>query len=447
MTRISTTLLARGIAAGVALIAADAGAQQLPPVRPLGAVVSVSKEGLGAVSAARQLPNGKVLVNDINERKLMLFEPDLSSYVVLADSTAATGNAYSSRAAGIIAYAGDSTLFVDPQSLSMMLIDPNGKMGRIMSVPRPQEAGQLIGGPNGTPGFDGQGRLVYRAQPVFRPTFANGQMKLPEMPDSAVIVRVDLATRKLDTLATVKISKQKINMSQDENGRMTVTTMINPLQQVDDWALLADGRVAVLRARDYHIEFVSPDGKVTTTPKLPFDWQRLDDSAKTAFIDSVKVVMEKMRTEATARLGANPGAPGTMGPTAATGGAPAGGAMVFSMRMDGEGPARAGAPAQGGQQSISIPPLNFVQPSELPDYMPPFQAGAARGDADGNLWVRTTKNINGGPVYDVISAKGELIDRVQLPAFRFLAGFGAGGWVYMGVNDGKAVRLEKAKVR
>jgi hypothetical protein len=452
MTRSSSTLLVRAFVAGLALIAADAGqalAQQLPPVRPLGAVVAVSKEGLGAVSAARQLPNGKVLVNDINERKLMLFDADLASFVVLADSTPATGNAYSSRAAGIIPYAGDSTLFVDPQSLSMMLIDPNGKMGRVMSVPRPQEAGQLIGGPNGTPGFDGQGRLVYRAQPVFRPTFANGQVKLPDMPDSAVIVRVDLATRKLDTLATVKISKVKITMGQDENGRMSVSTVINPMQQVDDWALLADGRVAVLRARDYHIDFVSPDGKVTTAPKIPFDWQRLNDSSKAAFIDSVKIVMEKMRTEATARMGANPGGPVTMGgPGGPGGGVPAGGqTMVFSMRMDGEGPSRAGAPAQGGQQQISIPPLNFVSPNEMPDYMPPFQAGAARGDADGNLWVRTSKNVNGGPVYDVINAKGELIDRVQLPAYRFLAGFGTGGWVYMGVNDGKAVRLEKAKVR
>ena len=73
--------------------AADAGAQQLPPVRPLGAVVAVSKDGLGAASAARQLPNGKVLVNDINERKLMLFDADLSAFTVIADSTAATGNA------------------------------------------------------------------------------------------------------------------------------------------------------------------------------------------------------------------------------------------------------------------------------------------------------------------------------------------------------------------
>ncbi len=435
--------------AGLALAAADVGAQQLPPVRPLGAVVAVSKDGLGAVSAARQLPNGKVLVNDINERKLMLFEPDLASFTIIADSTAATGNAYSSRAAGLIPYAGDSTLFVDPQSLSMMVIDPSGKTGRIMSVPRPQEAGQLIGGPNGTPGFDGQGRLVYRAQPVFRPTFANGQMKMPDMPDSAVIVRVDLATRKLDTLATVKITKVKISMGQDENGRMSVSTVINPIQQVDDWAILSDGRVAVLRARDYHIDFVSPDGKVESTPKIPFDWRRMDDSAKAAFIDSVKVVMEKQRVEAVARMGANPGGgPVTVGgPGGAGGGAPTGGAMVFSMRMDGEGPARAGAPAQGGQQQVSIPPLNFVQPSELPDYMPPFSAGSARGDADGNLWVRTSKNVNGGPVYDVINPKGELIDRVQLPAFRFLAGFGTGGWVYMGVNDGKAVRLEKAKVR
>ena len=46
--------------------------------------------------------------------------------------------------------------------------------------------------------------------------------------------------------------------------------------------------------------------------------------------------------------------------------------------------------------------------------------GAQVWDADGNLWVRTSKNVNGGPVYDVINGKGELIDRVQLPAYRFL---------------------------
>jgi sugar lactone lactonase YvrE len=86
-----------------------------------------------------------------------------------------------------------------------------------------------------------------------------------------------------------------------------------------------------------------------------------------------------------------------------------------------------------------------VPPSDLPDYAPPFTAGSARGDLDGNLWVRTSNVVNGGSVYDVINGKGELIDRVQVPAGRVIAGFGKGGVVYMGVKEGTGVRLEQAR--
>jgi hypothetical protein len=53
--------------------------------------------------------------------------------------------------------------------------------------------------------------------------------------------------------------------------------------------------------------------------------------------------------------------------------------------------------------------------------------------------------VNGGSVYDVINGKGELIDRVQVPAGRVIAGFGKGGVVYMGVKEGTGVRLEQAR--
>jgi hypothetical protein len=86
-----------------------------------------------------------------------------------------------------------------------------------------------------------------------------------------------------------------------------------------------------------------------------------------------------------------------------------------------------------------------VAPSDLPDYAPPFAAGAARGDLDGNLWVRTSNVVGGGSIYDVISGKGELLDRVQVPPGRVIAGFGKGGVVYMGVRDGAGVRLEQAR--
>jgi hypothetical protein len=49
-------------------------------------------------------------------------------------------------------------------------------------------------------------------------------------------------------------------------------------------------------------------------------------------------------------------------------------------------------------------------------------------------------------VYDVISRKGELVHRVQLPAGRQIAGFGPGGVVYLAAREGREVFLEKTRV-
>ena len=89
----------------------------------------------------------------------------------------------------------------------------------------------------------------------------------------------------------------------------------------------------------------------------------------------------------------------------------------------------------------------MVSPSELPDYKPAFAPGSTRVDTDGNLWIRTSQNVDARPVYDVINQKGELIDRVQLPANRALAGFGENGVVYLAVRDGTIAHLEKARVK
>ena len=106
-----------------------------------------------------------------------------------------------------------------------------------------------------------------------------------------------------------------------------------------------------------------------------------------------------------------------------------------------------GGAREGGRGGRAQPQLNFVSPSELPDYKPPFGPGATRADAEGNLWIRTSQNVNSLPVYDIVNRKGELIDRVQLPAGRVIAGFGAGGIVYLGVRDADSARLEMARVR
>jgi len=86
-------------------------------------------------------------------------------------------------------------------------------------------------------------------------------------------------------------------------------------------------------------------------------------------------------------------------------------------------------------------------PADLPDYKPAFRSAAARADVDGNLWVKTTALDHGQPVYDIVSAAGVLIDRVKLPPFRTIAGFGP-GVVYLAVVDpDKVVHLERAAIK
>src|SRR5207253_9944560 len=94
-----------------------------------------------------------------------------------------------------------------------------------------------------------------------------------------------------------------------------------------------------------------------------------------------------------------------------------------------------------------FPPLPMVSPSELRDYKPAVQPGSTRADADGNLWIRTSQNVDARPVYGIINRKGEVIDRVELPANRVLAGFGPGGVVYLAVRDGTTAHLEKARIK
>lgn len=460
---LALSLAVAGVAAAQPTGPQAAGA--LPPVRTLGRTIASSAELLGAVSQTRALPDGRVLVNDNLGRKVVLFDRTLQTFSVVADTTSATANAYSSRAAGLIAYRGDSSLFVDPQSLSMLVIDGKGQVARVMSVPRPNEAGQLIGGPTGTPGFDAQGRLVYRAPPdvqrMMRTMSAGGAMpgqpgfQMPQVPESMTVVRIDLDSRKVDTVSAVKIQKTTIQMNQSADGRMSVTNVQNPLQYVDDWAVTADGRVAIVRGQEYRVDWFGADGKVENTAKLPFAWRRLDDSAKTAFLDSTRTALEKLREEQNRRLAAGgAGAPIVIGGPG--GAAMAGGErMVMEFRMGGGDAVRGGPPASGraggdgrggAPQQIQLPPVQLVGANELPDYAPPFSIGAVRGDADGNIWIRTTMGYNGGAVYDVVNAKGVLTDRILVPTGRVIAGFGP-GVVYMGFRDGAGVRLEVASIR
>lgn len=438
-----------GVAVAAAL-SSSAGAQKPPAVRPLGRIERVSTDSLGSASAALAMPGGHVLVNDMTGRRVLLFDSTLSKPHIVADTTGATANAYGERAGTLIAYRGDSALYIDIASLSMLVITPNGAIARVMAIPRPDEAQNLIGNIFGTPGFDARGRLTYRGRGG---GFGGavmlcclGSIRLPapgqrdelldplvqQRPDSAYVVRVDLATRIVDTAVVYKIPKLTTSLKADDQGFVTsLQTTHELLPLIDEWAVLPDGSIAVVRGRDYHVDWLSPDGRWTSSPKMPFDWQHIDDDHKQALIDSAakadQAELDDIAARNTARRASGGG--GGNGGRGGSGG-------------------RAGSVGGGGGGGRGIPVIaGRPQLSELSDYTPPFTAGAVRPDADGNLWIRTSTIVKGQPVYDIVNRRGELADRVQLPAFRTIAGF-APGVVFMAVKDAAGiVHLERARVK
>ena len=430
----------------ILLVAAGSlGAQQAPAVRLINTPDASSKATLGIVAAVRQLPGGRLIVNDIQKRQLLMLDNTLNNATVIADSVSGGANAYGPSAGGIIPYFADSTLFIDPRDLSMFVIDPAGSIARVAAVPRSQDAATLGSNMLGTPALDSKGRIVYRGgigrmtMPAGGGRGAGGPM-IPDFPDSSVLVRVDLTSRKIDTAGFFKITKTKMNVVQSDKG-FSMTSEINPMQIVDDWAVTDDGAIAIIRGRDYHIDWVDADNHITSSAKIPFDWQRLSDEDKVAIIDSTKTAMEAAR----AKMAAG-GGPTMMGPGAG------GGERVTIMQFGaggGDGGGRAKAMTEGAAGAgLNMSPLVFVAPSELPDYRPAIQAGSAKPDLDGNVWIRTSATRAGsiaGPIYDVVNRKGELVDRIQVPAGRTIVGFGKGGVVYMMARDDKAAWLERTK--
>src|SRR5690349_19956596 len=107
MTR--TTILSLG----ALLASTTVAAQQQPPFRQLGPVMATSPQTYGQQVFVRHVKNG-VLVNDVAGRRLMMLDPTLTKFSVVADSTPATVTVYSGQRGNIIAYRGDSTMTIAP---------------------------------------------------------------------------------------------------------------------------------------------------------------------------------------------------------------------------------------------------------------------------------------------------------------------------------------------
>lgn len=397
---------------GALVVPALAHAQDLPtspsganiPLRRVVNVVATDSGVLRTVSGVRHLSDGRVLVNDPLSRRMVILDPTLKKVDVIADTAAGARNVYTA-VTGLIPYLGDTTLFVDRASTAFIAIEPDGTFGTVTSPPKVADMFYMAASSSG---FDAKGRIVYRgyrmqdrtALMAMEMNAMAGNNQVMTTPDSAPILRADFDTRRVDTVAMlrVQVAKSGIQRMQSPTGGQMMISVpyFDPLPVTDEWTILPDGTIAIVRTRDYHIDWIDADGNVTSTPRMPFDWKRITLEDKQQIIDSVR--------KARADWDANN--PPQAGP---------------SMTLDG--------------RTMAMPraPFRTVEPEDLPDYYPPVRAGQVKADPDGNVWVLpATSTVTGaGLVYDVVNRKGEVFERVVLPAGMALAAVGAGGVIYM----------------
>jgi hypothetical protein len=454
-----------------------------PAVRRISTASALSTEQLGSINSVRALPGGRVLVNDGTRRRLLLMDSTLKTIGVVLDSLTDVVNAYGTRAGVLIPEAGDSTLWIDPASYAVLVLDPRAHIARVRSIPRVRDVNWIANpGMYGWAGVDARHHLVYRipaeaGPPAVQPP--RGVPYFPQDPDSGFVVSIDFDTRVLDTLGSVRTPKEPYIVKRNANGGLSVTRLANPMPVSDDWAVMSDGTVAFVRWQDYRIEYRAADGTITSSPKLPYPWQHLDDEAKQHLTDSIGAAQRKlaMTSYVTSVIRwvnlykqsypKNFAIPQGFVPTNGLPrdwklphGATFPATYIYGCAA-GEEPSILTATQRPSciPQPATIPGNTPVMPTmretsvmpwqDLPDYRPPFGQGAVRADADDNLWVRTAAQPGRGApvVYDVVNRKGELFDRLQLPPGYTLVGFGPGRVAYLSMRDARGIHLARVRLR
>ena len=422
-------------AAVIAALAPAARAQTVPVVT-LSASTATSADRFGAILNVRELPGGRLLVDDGKNREVKLLSSSLTTERIVLDSALESANTYGNFPLALIPYLADSTLFPSPnKARAVFVIDPNGNVARTLAMPRASDVPLLRRAVS-----DDKGRIIFAAPAEVKRAPALGVP--PLLLDSVPLLRADLATRRTDTIAFVVHPMLGVDTW---NGRGQLTFwMPDALKWIDDWAVLSDGSLALVRGHDYHVDWLRSDDSKSASPKLPFEWRQLTDAQKEGMIDSAQHNWQVAAENNT--LLQNAERPPTPWPRATLSGS-SDPAAPTRPSFDTTKAVVTNAVLSG---SIMARLPNKPTVDQVFDYYAPIRDRAAMADLDNQLWVLPTiskESKAGELVYDVVGSKGELVRRVRLPAGRYIIGFGKGGVVYLAHGDLKnGFAVERATV-
>jgi hypothetical protein len=411
----------RSAVVGILLFGAAVAHGQLPPGPPphdLGPVVATAAVPFRAVSQLVSLSDGRVLVSDATRRVVTMFDGSLANPKVVLDSAGGQRNSFTAGSL-LFPFRGDSSFLYERVANVLLVIEPDGKLGRIQAPPPGNSSLLTEGLPTSSPLglFYRVGARRSRASPP-----PPGQADLTvRSTDSMLVLRMHYETRSIDTVLALGTGNvTSVTTRADGLSISQVRPALFPF--FDDALVMSDGTLAVLRAREYRLDFIAPDGRRTAGPRIPFSWRRITDAERQHVLDSVNTRTQRLYDSLLALRAS---------------GAPVRNTAVMNSIL---GP---------GGRGTATPPPALQEASDVPDYHPPTARAPMLVDADNHVWLRPSPAVPNTAidVWDVIDREGRLIERVRVPIDRTIAGFGPGGFVFLVARDAGTATLQKVRVR
>lgn len=229
------------------------------------------------VSSVRELADGRVLVIDQGESKLVI--ADWKSGTAVQIGRNGSGPAEYSMPTDLFPIGGDSTLLPDLRNGRWLLLK-----GTSVVTTTAQDAPAIAAGARRPLGADSLGRVIYT-----KGLGVDGGPSSIAAPgsDSLLLLRATRRTGRSDTIAILRARDATIRIEGPKEKPTSIEIRVHPLAAGELAALFEDGWIAVARLDPYRVDWIAPDGRETRGQPLPFERIPLDDAEQRAYVERV----------------------------------------------------------------------------------------------------------------------------------------------------------------